>query len=117
MEAPPARILVVDDDPWFRYVMIVALEGEGYSVQTAPDGIVGTAWLHSWRPDLVLLDVMMPNQDGLEFLEAYEHQEGRRSPVIVCSAYPNRRGRTLAAGAVAFIEKPFELSELLEAVR
>ena len=112
-------ILVCDDDEPLRELMKVTL-GDGYRFVDAVDGESALATLAQTRPDLVLLDVMLPGYSGIEVLEAIRSDDVLRDvPVIVVSAWqtPEDRDAVTAAGADAFLAKPFELDDLSGAVR
>jgi CheY-like chemotaxis protein len=111
-------ILVCDDDPGLRELMKVTL-GSGYRFVEATDGDEALASLDAERPDIVLLDVMLPGYSGLQVLETMRNDETLRDvPVIVVSAWqtPSDRAAAEAAGADRFLGKPFELEELTEYV-
>jgi CheY-like chemotaxis protein len=115
---PPERgVLVIDDDVDIRSVMCELLTDEGYQVKTAMNGRDALATLASWRPDVILLDLMMPIMDGWTFLTTrLADRRLRRIPVIVMSA-----SHTLSRGderlAVAdMVAKPFEIDAVLTKV-
>ena len=106
------RILIVDDDPRLLHVVSMYLTIEGYDVTTAADGEEGLAAMEAARPDLVILDVMMPGMDGLEACRRIKRDPSTRSiPVLMFTALSREddieAGRT--AGADRFINKPFSL--------
>ena len=106
------RILIVDDDPRLLHVVSMYLTIEGYDVTTASDGEEALATMDVARPDLVILDVMMPGMDGLEACRRIKRDPGTRSiPVLMFTALSREddieAGRT--AGADRFINKPFSL--------
>ncbi len=114
-----ARILVVDDVPANVRLLEAVLAGHGYEVVTASDGIAALEAVGSARPDLVLLDVMMPGLDGYAVCRNLrEHDETAVLPVImVTSSSGEEKTRAIAAGADDFIPKPFDHEELLTRVR
>ena len=109
------RVLVVDDDPDILDALSEILEVEGYRVQRARNGREALQRLELGLPDLVLLDLMMPVMDGWEFARSLD--PGARPPIIVLSADRNVSAKAKEIGALGWLAKPFELSELLAAVR
>lgn len=80
------RILIVDDEPDIRGVMAAMLESHGYQVFTAANGLDATRTLLRWRPDVILLDMMMPVMNGWEFLNQLRRRGQPAPPVIVTTA-------------------------------
>jgi CheY-like chemotaxis protein len=114
------RILVVDDDPRLLHVVAMYLSIEGYEVDTAGNGEEGLRLLEQRRPDLVILDIMMPGIDGLEACRRIKsNPETRSIPVVLFTALSRtddvENGR--AAGANRFINKPFSLIGLGAVIR
>lgn len=114
---PLPGILIIEDDSSIRELMAEFLNITGYAVQIAPDGAAALALLDSWHPDLIITDINMPVMDGWQFLEAYRQRPGPHVPVIVCAATASFQERALTAGAVAFIAKPFNITDLLQCVQ
>jgi two-component system, OmpR family, response regulator len=111
------RILVVEDDDTLRDILAEALREDGYTVELAEDGEVALELARRWRPDLLILDLMMPNMDGEELVSSIRQVQGAASlPIIVVSA--SRRAEEVGAriGARAALRKPFDLFELTERV-
>src|SRR5688572_20410073 len=83
-----ARILVVDDEPHIRQFLRAALEEEGYDVREAADGIEALAVARVWRPDAIVLDMLMPAMNGWQFAETYRHQgaDAHTAPIIAITA-------------------------------
>jgi DNA-binding response OmpR family regulator len=112
-----ARVLVVDDDDLIRDTLATALSDEGYSVRVAGDGRAALDTLGAWRPDLIVLDLMMPIMDGQAFRVAQRSAPVTADiPVIVLSAAHNVHARAAGLGAAAVFAKPFDLIALLDAV-
>jgi diguanylate cyclase len=114
------QILVVDDERDNRELLDVLLSWEGFIVLTAEDGEQALAIVTQQRPDLVLLDVMMPGMTGYEVVAKMKLDIATRHiPVIMITAMHDPRARTLAlnAGADDFMVKPLGRSELLLRVR
>jgi CheY-like chemotaxis protein len=110
-----ARVLVVDDETDIRQAVAEVLAEEGHQVVSARDGAEALTHLRAFHPQLVLLDLMMPVMDGWQFRAAQKREEPELSavPVIVLSAL----GRDGAIDADAYIQKPFDLDDLLKAVK
>ncbi len=106
-------VLVVDDNDDIRGVEAQALEMGGYRVSTAANGKVALELAHAHRPNLILLDLMMPVMSGWEFLEALREVPDLASvPVVVVTALDD----AYPEGAVAFMRKPFLVETLLATV-
>ncbi len=116
--AAPARILVVDDEDSITLLLSTALRYEGFAVETAAAGLPALAAAEEFRPDLVLLDVMLPDLDGFE-VQRRLSAGGRRLPVIFLTARRETedRVRGLTIGADDYVTKPFSLEELIARVR
>lgn len=114
------EILIVEDDKVFAKAVIRSLEGEGYVCRTATDGVVAMTEVRSRKPDLVLLDLLLPKKDGRSVLkELRKGAETRKLPVIVMSGvFPRASAERefIDAGAQLFLEKPFQAHALLGAV-
>jgi len=106
-------ILVVDDEKAIRELLCRVLVIGGYEVEAAADGYEALERVSTRRPDLILLDLMMPVLDGWTVLDRLRDMPDA-PPVVVVSAYLDR-GRAVAAGASGYINKPFRSAELLEA--
>jgi DNA-binding response OmpR family regulator len=112
-----ARVLVVDDEPMVRDVLSRYLERNGFEVEAAGDGERALAAFEARRPDLVLLDLMLPRVDGFEVFRRIRAQA--ESPVIMITA----RGQTtdrivgLEVGADDYVSKPFSPAEVVARVR
>jgi excisionase family DNA binding protein len=116
----PARgplVLVVDDEPQVREVVRVNLEMEGYTVREAANAEEGLKAVEDDAPDLILLDVMMPQVDGWEMLRRVQERHGIGSiPVVMFSGQLEGSAEREAAerGAQGFVGKPFDLRALVE---
>jgi CheY-like chemotaxis protein len=113
------KVLAVDDDPVIQRLLEVNLEMEGYEVRLASDGVEAVAAAREFLPDLILLDVMMPNKDGWEACADIKQDPNLAdTPVIFLSARAQdadiERGTEL--GAAAYITKPFDPIDLLELI-
>jgi two-component system alkaline phosphatase synthesis response regulator PhoP len=114
------KIMVVDDEPYIARVIKFKLEQEGYTVISANDGVTGLERIRQERPDLVLLDVMMPGLNGYEVCQQIKADaELQGIPVIFLTAKGQERDREqgINLGASDYITKPFSPNRLLELVR
>jgi excisionase family DNA binding protein len=114
---PAPLVLIVDDDPRIREFVRVNLEMDGFAVREAGSADEGLAVLEDEPPDLILLDVMMPNVDGWEMLQRVRQRHGVDSiQVIMFSGKvdENVEQQAEAGGAQAFVGKPFNAQELVE---
>lgn len=111
------RLLVVDDDEEMRGLLRKVLEKEGYQVSVAGDGREALAVLARGTFDLVVTDMLMPRDGGLELLASL-HRIHPSLPVIIVTAFGDWYSytRALQLGAAAFISKPLRMSELIAAV-
>jgi CheY-like chemotaxis protein len=111
-------VLVVEDEPDIRDLMVAILESEGYTVRAAADGAEALAQLQLGKPPcVILLDLMMPVMDGWTFCrEKQKFPELAGIPVVVVSAVSKQDPRNPCAGAVEHIPKPIEIGVLLAAV-
>ncbi|MFV0435569.1 MAG: MtrAB system response regulator MtrA [Leucobacter sp.] len=112
-----ARILVVDDDRALAEMLSMVLEGEGFITEHSADGAEAVEHFRVMRPDLVLLDVMLPGLDGIEVCERIRAESG--VPIIMLTARTDTRDvvRGLEAGADDYVVKPFTPAELTARIR
>ncbi len=108
------RVLIVEDDPDLGFGLRTTLEIEGYTADVAADGPSGLRRAREERPDLVILDLMLPGMDGYRVLRALR-AEGNRVPVLVLTARGEEADKVLGfrSGADDYVTKPFGLLELL----
>jgi excisionase family DNA binding protein len=110
-------VLIVDDDEQVREYVRVNLEAEGYNVREAGTAEEGLRVLEEAQPDLVLLDVMMPQVDGWEMLQRLQERHGEGAvPVVIFSGKVDEQaaGEAAERGAQGFIGKPFDPGQLIE---
>jgi len=110
-------VLLVDDDERVRELVRINLEFEGYVVREAADANEGLAAIDEAKPDLVLLDVMMPQVDGWEMLRRMQELYGVGAiPVVMFSSQVDEQAEDQARsrGAQAFVGKPFDLQQLID---
>jgi DNA-binding response OmpR family regulator len=110
-------ILVVDDDRELNDGLRAVLEGQGYRVIQASNGIQAREAVYRQRPDLVVLDMMMPRMGGFPVLEHFRDKPDA-PPIIMMTANEGSRHKAYAEflGVVSYIRKPFPMEELLEQV-
>ncbi len=112
-------ILVVDDEQGIRSTIHDILTDEGYLVETAADAGEARTHYSAAAPDLVLLDIWMPDTDGITLLKEWSEADGLRCPVVIMSGHGTVETAVEATrlGAVDFIEKPLSLEQLLNTVQ
>jgi len=112
-----ALILIVDDSPTEVHVMKTALEKHGYQIESASDGAEGIAKAKSMKPDLILMDVVMPGVNGFQATRKLTADPETRSiPVIMITSKDQESDRVwgMRQGAVAYLVKPVSIHELVE---
>lgn len=111
------RILVIDDEDNLRSMLVAALRYEGFDVAHAPDGASGLKAVKESRPDLIVLDVMMPGMDGFAMCKRLR-DTGDRTPVIFLTARDAAQDKVqgLSLGGDDYLSKPFALEELVARV-
>ena len=110
------RILVVEDDDELRRFICEALEDDGFECIPAAAGQIGLAAAERDAPDLIILNLGLPDMDGSDFAAAYGKAPGVRAPIIVSTARPGARLRD-GLEAAAYVYRPFEVAEFLALVR
>ena len=117
MSVAGARILVVDDEKQIRRMLKAALEGYGYDIGEAGSGREGLSQASIFHPDVVILDLGLPDMDGIEVIEHL--REWTQVPVIVLSVreHEDDKIKALDAGADDYVSKPFSMGELLARLR
>ena len=108
-------ILIVDDDLGIQGILQRILEEEGYTVDTAGEGLIALEKLERRKVDLILLDLMLPRMDGYAFVAEFQRRGWQTSmPFIVLSA--NTRAEVDHLGGQSFLTKPFDIEILLQTV-
>ena len=116
----PTRVLIVEDERHIIESLSFVLESEGFEVASELDGEAGLRRLRADRPDVLVLDLMMPKMNGLEVLKAVKADTALRTlPVVVLTAKGRQQDRRMAEeiGVDAFMTKPFSNRDVVEAVR
>jgi DNA-binding response OmpR family regulator len=113
---PRARVLVVDDEPDLVRILQFGLQSAGYVVESASDGQEGLKKAREIKPDIILLDLMLPKLDGYKVCRLLKFDERyKQIPIIILSARTQEGDQALALemGANRFVTKPYEFSEIL----
>ncbi len=112
------KVLIADDDRAIRESLATALEINGYEVTACPDGVSALAAFREARPDVLVLDVMMPGVDGLGVCQVLR-AEGDHIPILMLTARVETADRVagLDAGADDYVPKPYEIDEVLARLR
>ena len=114
------RILIVDDEPDLVAVLRLGLQMEGFEVIEAADGEEGLRKAQQEKPDLVVLDLMLPRMDGYQVCRTLKFDARFKSlPIFILSARPGEKDKRLALemGADVFIGKPYDLKDLVKRIR
>ena len=113
------KILVIDDEEAVTELVKLKLERSGFEVYVANDGLDGMRALERVRPDLIILDILMPKVDGIEACNILNKDEvGKKTPIIVLSALDKDIDRLKAykAGVVDYMTKPIKVGDLIEKI-
>jgi CheY-like chemotaxis protein len=110
------KILVVEDEEGLRLLYKEELEAEGYEVLTAQNGREAIQQLEEGKPDLIILDIVMPVMDGMEALGRIVGKE-RKIPIILNTSYPGYRRDFMSWAADAYVTKSTDLGKLKDKVR
>ncbi|HTD85467.1 MAG TPA: response regulator [Candidatus Binatia bacterium] len=116
MENKKSSILIADDDPAIRHALGAVLQSENYDVRLAEDGRMAVRQFFEGPPDLILLDLNMPDTDGWQAFEVMARL-APYVPVIVITARPCQARRAAEVGIDMLLEKPLEIPMLLETIR
>jgi two-component system KDP operon response regulator KdpE len=114
----PLRVLVVDDEPAIRRFLKTSLVAQGYQVSEAQDGKTAFEQMRRGVPDMVVLDLGLPDSDGFDIIK-HVRDQGSAAPIIVLSSRTDEAGkvRALDLGADDYVTKPFGVEELLARLR
>ena len=107
---------MVEDDGEIRQAVLDMLEFSGYEVRTVRHGVDALATLDQWRPDAIILDMLMPEMDGPTFLDALRARGQDDIPVLLLSAMRDLAARAATLSVAGVIAKPFDVDELLAAL-
>jgi two-component system, OmpR family, response regulator len=115
---PEARLLVVDDEPSIRELLSASLKFAGFEVYTAEDGAEALRLAEQHKPDLVVLDVMLPDMDGFSVTRRLR-ERGREMPVVFLTARDETSDKVqgLTVGGDDYVTKPFSLEEIVARIR
>jgi len=115
-----ARILYIEDDPGNRMLVRRILEAEGFSIMEATDGPAGLEIAAQMQPDLILLDINLPEIDGYDLAKRFRDTPGlQQVPILAITANVMKgdRERTLEAGCDGYIQKPIDVDQLPEQIK
>lgn len=117
-DGSPVRVLVVDDEAPLAELLQMAFKLEGWEVRTAPDGLTAVKVAREFRPDAAVLDIMLPDFDGLKLMQRLR-ADGITTPVLFLTAKDALEDRIagLTAGGDDYVTKPFSLEEVVARVR
>src|SRR5688500_569738 len=113
-----ARVLVVDDDPATRHLLTTFLTEQGHEVREAGDGVDALGITLAWRPDLILLDLLMPRMNGWQFASSYCAQPFRHAPIVAITAGGAQAIKSAESLPLvsAVLSKPVQLADLQDLV-
>jgi CheY-like chemotaxis protein len=116
------KILIVDDEDYIRSLLIEVLSDAGYEVLAAAEGKEALGILEQHQVDLIITDIIMPDMEGIEFINKVKRQKKLSAKIIAISGSGNVRvdsylNLALKMGADSVLEKPFTIDQVLEAVR
>ncbi len=117
---PEPRVLIVEDEAPLVRLLVQAFRQEGFQVATAGNGIECMNKVSGFRPDVIVMDIMMPRLDGIDATRLIRRQRGLDKALIVAlSARTDEttKAEMMAAGADLYMEKPFVVGQLIERVR
>lgn len=112
------KILIIEDEPNIRELVLYNLQTNGYDGIAAEDGIMGITMVHREKPDLVLLDIMLPGKSGYDICRELR-EEGNNTPIIMITAKTEETDKVMGLefGADDYISKPFGIRELMARIK
>lgn len=112
------KILIIEDEPNIRELVLYNLKTNGYDCISAEDGIMGITMVHKEKPDLILLDIMLPEKNGFEICKELR-DEGNSTPIIMMTAKTEEADKVqgLDCGADDYISKPFGIREMMARIK
>lgn len=114
------KVLVVDDSPVLRNIIVFNLKKAGYEIQQAVDGVDGIEKMREFKPDMIVLDIMMPRLDGFGVLmEKSKDDTIKEIPVIILTAKGGEddKDKAMSLGALGVLTKPFSPKQLISSVK
>jgi two-component system alkaline phosphatase synthesis response regulator PhoP len=114
---PVAKILVIDDEPSIHNVVTAYLKAEGYEFHSAMDGPAGLAAARSFKPDIIILDVMLPGMDGIELLANLRRESNVYVIMLTARSEETDKIVGLSVGADDYLTKPFSPRELIARIK
>ncbi|WP_439104785.1 response regulator transcription factor [Celeribacter marinus] len=114
------RVLLIEDEPNIIEAIRFILSRDGWTVETHSDGGTAVAAVEAKRPDIIILDVMLPNKSGFEILRELRGMDDHKTrPILMLTARGQKKDRELAeaSGVSVFMTKPFSNADMLDAVR
>ncbi len=114
------KVLVVDDSAVLRNIIVFNLKKAGYEIQQAVDGMDGIEKMREFKPDIIVLDIMMPRLDGFGVLEEKSKDDSINGiPVIILTAKGGEddKDKAIALGALGVLTKPFSPKQLISSVK
>lgn len=112
------KILIIEDEPNIRELVLYNLKTNGYDCIAAEDGIMGITMVHREKPDLILLDIMLPGKNGFEICNELR-EEGNNTPIIMMTAKTEEADKVMGldCGADDYISKPFGIREMMARIK
>jgi len=120
LQSPPKQVLIVDDDPMIIKILKDSLERAGYHVRVATQGLEALQFVKTWKPDLIILDILMPLLDGFKTARILKFDvRFRNIPIIVLTSRATEGERKLGeqVGASEYLYKPFRPPQVLDTVK